>query len=110
MEHDHDLGTALERGPIAGLLVASVAAIALVADHAQAESLGDRHRVVATRVVDEDDLVRHARRDVPQGALDGPRRVVRGHDDDHLSRIQSHSAIPVQTRLTSTPARTLHGV
>src|SRR4029453_7955099 len=54
-------------GVVAGLLVAAVAQVLPVDDHLEVQQLGHGHGVVAGEVVDQDDVVDHARRDVAVG-------------------------------------------
>ena len=87
MDHDDDVRAALERDRVAGLLVAAVAKVAVVLDVMEAELARERDGLVLARVVDEDDLVDDLVRELVVGALEGPRRVVRGHDDHELPAV-----------------------
>ena len=83
MEHDDDVGTVLQGGGVARLLIPAVATILAMHDHVEAEVAGDFHGLVAGDVVDEDDAVDQVMRDVGIRAFERPRGVVgRHHDDD----------------------------
>ena len=82
VEHDDGVRPGLERGVVAGLLVAAVAEVLAVDDHVEAEMAGDGDRVVPGYVVDQDDL-RHDRvRNVAVGSFERLGGVVGRHDDD----------------------------
>ena len=86
VDHHDDLGAALERFAVAGLLVAAVAEVALVDDDRESQLLGQRHGAVLRAVVDQDHLVDRAFRDVLDRLLKGLFRVVRGHHHDDFHR------------------------
>jgi len=94
VDHDDIVGAPVERLPVAGLLVAAVPEIPLVADEGDGEVLGDLRGLVSARVVDHDDLVAAAGREPAEGDLQGFGRVVRGHDYD---RALAHGmGVPVE--------------
>ena len=82
VDHDHDVGAAVQGFPVARLLVAAVAAVRRVNDDRQAHLAGHLDRAVRAAVVDEDDLVHAAGRHVGQGRRQGALGVVGRHDGD----------------------------
>ena len=95
MKHDDDVGAGGQSLAIAGLLVASVAVVAVVLEDIQAQLPGEIDGVVGTVVVhqnaDVDQVGQFSHRDL-QSFL----RVVSGHDDrdalavDHLAETKGH--------------------
>ena len=81
VDHDDDVRAALEGRPVAGLLVAAVAAVLRVHDDVDAQLPRDLDRAVARAVVDEDDVVHVRLRHVGVRPLERLLGVVRGHDD-----------------------------
>src|SRR5262245_35594675 len=93
MQHDDDVRTARERGPVTGLLVSTVAAVFGMNDEGNAEPFGDLYRPVDGAVVDEQELVHEARRHLVHGFLKGPLGVVRRKDgDESLAADQGFSS------------------
>nr|WP_230316224.1 hypothetical protein [Conexibacter sp. W3-3-2] len=90
VEHHHDVGAAVERVEVAGLLVAAVAGVVGVPDDAQAQTRRDVDGVVGAVVVDQQDLVDPVRRDRADRVLERRRRVARGHDDRDLLALAAH--------------------
>ena len=110
MDHDHDLAAHLVHGrPIAGLLVAAVAAILLMNDDTHRQLARQLDGPVARAVIDEEDLVDPVLGDVVERGLERLFRVVRrkhGHDFLFMQRHglaarvtqQVRAAIPVTIR------------
>ena len=110
MDHHHDLaGHFIHRCSIAGLLIAAVAAIPFMDNHAHRKLAGQLDRPVAGAVIDQQDLVDPSAGDVVVcGAERSFRVVCRQHGDDFLF-VQRHglgarvthrvgAAIPVTIR------------
>ena len=83
VQHDHDVGTLLERFEIAGLLIASVPAVLNVNDHGQPERARHLDRLVLAHVVDENNLGDLVPGNVGVGLFERLGRVVSGQDDDN---------------------------
>ena len=95
VQHHHDVGVALERLQVTGLLVAAVADVVRVPDDVQRQPARDLDRLVGGLVVDEDDLVDPLAGDRRVGLLERARGVARRHHHDHLPRRPlSHGAPP----------------
>src|SRR5581483_3244549 len=94
VHHDDDVGAFLEREPVAGLLVRTVAAVLRMrVDPRLRQRSRERDRLVVARVVDHDHPVDDAgSHRVVVGPAERPCRVVRGHDDDHLLAVD-HGAL-----------------
>ena len=84
MQQDHDVGIRCERQRVARLLVRSVPTVERVHVHLQAEPASQIRRSVTARVVHQDELVGHARRDREHRPLQRPLGLVGGHRDHHL--------------------------
>ena len=97
MDHHDDVGAPLERRPVARLLVCPVAPVARVDDDVDPETARDLDRPVPGRVVHEDDVVHEVLRDVVVRLLEGPLRVVSGHDDGDA---QHRAYTPRRVRIT----------
>jgi hypothetical protein len=54
VKHDDDIGVGGQRFPIAGLLIAAVAVIAIMHEHLQSKFAGQFHRGIAGAVIHED--------------------------------------------------------
>src|SRR5579863_6182237 len=80
MKHDDDIGAGGQGFAIAGLLVASVAVVAVVLENVEAETAGQVDGVVAAVVVHQDTDIHQVGNFFHRG-LESLRRVVRGHDD-----------------------------
>jgi hypothetical protein len=59
VDHDHDIGTALEKCLIAGLLIAPIAQILHVLNYVHTETSADFDGGVPTSVVNEQNIVHH---------------------------------------------------
>src|SRR5579863_8974894 len=79
MEHDDDVGAVPECLDIAGFLVGAISGVVGMRDDHQVQGHRESRSAVATAVVDQDDRVDNARRDVRERRLERLRRVVRGH-------------------------------
>ena len=85
MEHDDDVSAHRERLAVAGLLVAAVSEVALVANHVEPQGGGDANRGVSAGVVDEEDAVRVALRNFSHDLDQRLGRAI-GGKHDHPSR------------------------
>jgi hypothetical protein len=85
VQHDDVVGTASERLPVAGLLVAAVAEVPRVDDDVDPQPAGDGDGVVAARVVDHHHLVEPPRGKLGDHPLESGGGVVGRHDDDRLA-------------------------
>ena len=85
MQHDDQIGAALERQPIAGLLVAAVPSVAFVPDGEDLVLACYIDRIIGAAVVDHDGVVDNTLRDFPQRSLQRVRGIVgRQHNTDFL--------------------------
>ena len=102
MNHHDDVGAGLERRPVAGLLVAPVAPVDLVAERSQSELIGCRDRVIAAGVVDQDHLIDDLAVELADGAPERRFGVVRReHYDNSLA--SEHSAMIIRALLPGSP-------
>jgi len=83
MEHDDDVGPPAQGFGITRLLIAPIASVLRVDDAGEAQSARLLDRVVARRVIDEEEFVDDAGRHVRDGLLQGLRGIVSREDDDH---------------------------
>ena len=105
MQHDHDVGAGIQRQRVAGLLVPTVAAVALVDMHAQTEPLCQSRSFVGAVVVHQDDGI-HRWGNLVHGALQRLLRVVcgkHGHNFlvvDHRFLLRGRRGSTYDTTLT----------
>ena len=91
VEHDDDIGASGQSFAVAGLLVASVAVVAVVLKDEEAEAAAEIDGMVGTVIVDQDADVDQARQFI-DGDLQSLLRIVGGHDDrdalavDHFAK------------------------
>ena len=86
MDHDDDVGPAVEGFAVARLLIAAVAAVLRMDDHGQAHLAGHLDGAVLAAVVHQDDLIDAARRHVGQRRGQRALGVVGRHDGDDAMR------------------------
>jgi len=84
VHHHHDVGTLLESVAVTGLLVAAVAFVLRVDDDRQAHLAGYLHGAILAAVVDQQDLVNAAFREVGQCGGQRTLRVVGGQHGHYL--------------------------
>ncbi len=84
VQHDHDLGIALQGLQVARLLVPAVADVVRVPDQVDRQAARQLDRVVGRLVVHQDDLVHDLTRDRVDRPLERERRVAGRHHDDDL--------------------------
>lgn len=78
VEHHHEVGAVLECFPIASLLVGAVAAVTIVAQECDRQSLGYAYGVVRAGIVADDDLVDARAVQIGERSLQRIGRVVCG--------------------------------
>ena len=83
MHHHDDVGAGAQCGVVTGLLIAAVATIRVVPQHAQSQARPELSGVVSAAVIGQDDFVDCVRRDIRQCTLERPTGIVgRHHCDD----------------------------
>jgi hypothetical protein len=81
VHHNDDIGAALQRLAIAGLLIRAIAAVFGMDDMVQAQLLGHVDRPIPAGIVHQDYVIHHVPRNFLVGAPQGELRIVGGHDD-----------------------------
>ena len=94
MHHDHDIGAGGERFAVARLLIAPVAVITIVDQHAEAELAGETGGVVAAVIVDENFRV-DQRGKLVDRSFERLRGVVRGHHHRNALAFNHSFSAPV---------------
>ena len=97
MEHDHDVRSSRQGSRVAGLLVSSIPAVLGVHDVRQTQTLGNSNRPIARCVIDQDELINHARRDVGHRPLERLLRVIGRHDHDHALAVDHGVILSLRT-------------
>jgi hypothetical protein len=91
MKHDDNVGAGVQSFAIAGLLIASVAVVAVVLEDVQAKAMRDIHGLIGAVVVNQNADV-HQVGQFPHCSLKSLLRVVSGHNDcdafavDHFAK------------------------
>jgi len=85
VQHHHNVGTPRKGGVETRFLVAPIAPVAGMFEHAFDTQLPcQRRRLVARRIVGQDHLIHQGPGNPPEGLLEGSLSVVGGHNDHHF--------------------------
>jgi hypothetical protein len=82
MQHDDDLGPAIQGLAVAGLLVSAVAEVPLVHNRAQSQLPRNLCRMIPAGVIHQDDLIDNLPRNLRDSAFKGFGRLVGRKNDD----------------------------
>ena len=113
MDHHDKVGPTGEGVLIAGLLVSPIPEILFVSNNGQSQSLGNFDRVIATAVIDQNDFIDRTGRNIRDGSLQRPRRVVGGHDRNRFAACRRNVgdiAGLFETVLNGRHGRSLQGI
>src|SRR5208283_5101462 len=103
MEHDDYVGAEIECRLVAALLIRTVAPVLVVPDRDEAEALCLFHRVVAARVVHQQDLVDDRTVELADGPLQSLSGVVgRKHRSD-LFPVEHAASVAMRWRSSTSP-------